>query len=103
MGSGQRAEVTKLIKHHLRPQGFHAELEPGGHWRITNPRINPAVDKRRNSIVIPCSPGTSKHFLNIISRLRNELDFVWNGRGGSRGPSPMITSAAEKRQTKLAL
>lgn len=103
MGSGQRAEVTNLIKRHLRPQGFIVSQEPGGHWRITNPNIDPAAEKRRNSITIPASPGTSRHFLNIITRLRNELDFVWNGRGGSRGPSPMITSAAEKRQTKLAL
>lgn len=98
MGSGQRSEVNKLIRRHLRPQGFIVESDHGGHWTVTNPRIDPKRDGRRNSMTIPSSPGTSRGFLNIVARLRNELDFVWEGRGGNRGHSPTVKQAYQKRK-----
>lgn len=88
------SDVNKLIRQ-LRKQGFICKVA-GGHWSVSRPLFdregNPisVPEGQRESIRIACSPGSEKALKSMVGRLRNELGYIHNGRGGSRvGSNPL--------------
>jgi hypothetical protein len=69
-GNQWQREMNKVIRE-ARKQGMTAVKVQNGHWQVT------AADGKR-SIQVASTP-VGRGLLNIIARMRRELDFVWRG------------------------